>query len=516
MAPISNLGLKFREIARANPERPALRQTDGEITTYAQLDGLSNWLASVFLERGLRRGDVVGILHDKSPGAFAAMLACLKAGLIYTNLDPDSPWERLRKILRSCEPKVIINGFPGMPHAAEFQRQQSVVIHLREPAFATAWQRHDTTESPGLDDVTGADPAYIMFTSGSTGIPKGAVMSHANVLNFVAWAQDRFQLTPADILSNVNPMFFDNSVFDFYAAIFSGASMVPVSSTQVREPAQLIGVINRIGCTIWFSVPSLLVFLLTTRSLSAGDFPAVRTIIFGGEGFPKTKLKQLYDLFGGRADLENVYGPTECTCICSAHTVVPSDFTDMKALAPLGFLGANFDCEILAKSDATDVGELFLRGPGVGLGYYHDPERSREVFVQNPVDHQFEDIGYRTGDLVRRDASGRLHFVGRADFQVKHMGYRIELEEIEAALNSVAEVRECAVIYRKIRDGLGEIIGFVALSRPKPPEQLIRDVAGIIPPYMVPKHVTVLENLPKNASGKIDRQTLQTLTSAAA
>jgi amino acid adenylation domain-containing protein len=516
MAHISNLGLRFREIAGAHAERPALRHPEAEITSYAQLDRLSNRMARLLIERGLRRGDVVGLFHDKSPAAFASMLACLRIGLIYTNLDPESPWERLRKILQTCEPKAIINGFLETSHAAALKTQPAIVIHLRQPATAAELQQHDRDEFPGTGDVTGADPAYIMFTSGSTGTPKGAVMSHANVLGFVAWAQDRFQLTPEDVLSNVNPMYFDNSVFDFYAALFSGASMVPITSQQVREPAEVVGIINRLRCTVWFSVPSLLVFLLTTRALSPADFPSVRKIIFGGEGFPKAKLKQLYDLFGGRADLENVYGPTECTCISSAHTIVPSDLADMKALATLGFLAPNFDYEILGTNEASDVGELFLRGPGVGLGYYHDPNRTAEAFIQNPTHSRFPDIGYRTGDLVRRDASGRLHFVGRTDLQVKHMGYRIELEEIEAALNSVAEVKECAVIYRKMGDGLGEIVGFAALSRPKAPEELIRDVAGILPPYMVPKRVTVLESLPKNASGKIDRLALQTVTSAAA
>ena len=122
MAHIPNLGLKFREIAGANAERPALRQTDGEITTYAQLDRLSNRMASLLRQRGLRHGDVVGIFHDKSPGAFASMLACLKTGLIYTNLDPDSPWERLRKIIQTCEPKAIINGFPEAPHASDLEK----------------------------------------------------------------------------------------------------------------------------------------------------------------------------------------------------------------------------------------------------------------------------------------------------------------------------------------------------------------------------------------------------------
>jgi len=515
MAHLSNLGLKFSEVIGLHGGRPALRETGGEITTYAQLDQLSNRTGRLLLERGLRRGDVVAIFHDKSPAAFATMLACLKTGLIYTNLDPDSPWERIRKIVQTIEPKAIVNAFLEPPHSAELRRLEAAVLHLRQPATAAELLRRDDAEVPG-GGVTGNDPAYIMFTSGSTGVPKGAVISHANLLHFVAWAQNRFQLTPDDILSNVNPMYFDNSVFDFYGALFSGASMTPIRSEQFPEPRELVGMINKTRCTVWFSVPSLLIYLLTTRALSASDFSSVRKIIFGGEGFPKPKLKQLYDLFGARAELENVYGPTECTCICSAHTIRPSDFADMKGLATLGFLAPNFDYEILVRAPGEDTGELFLRGPGVGLGYFNDPARTGQAFEQNPVHDRFADVGYHTGDLVRRDVEGRFHFVGRADFQIKHMGYRIELEEIEAALSVLAEVKECAVIYRKLDAGLGEIIAFAALATPRTSEELLEGVAGIIPRYMVPRRVTVLETLPKNANGKIDRLVLQTMASAAA
>jgi D-alanine--poly(phosphoribitol) ligase subunit 1 len=516
MAHISNLGLKFREIVGNHAARPALVQAEGETTTYAELDQLSNRMARLLIGRGLRRGDVVGIFHDKSPAAFATTLACLKTGLIYTNLDPDSPWERIRKMIQTTEPKAIVNAFLEPPHAVELQRQRTNVIHLRQSATSAELLGREAAEVPDSGKVTGGHPAYIMFTSGSTGVPKGAVISHANLLNFIAWAQDRFQLTPGDILSNANPMHFDNSVFDFYGALFSGASLAPLSAEQVRDPRQVVGMINKTRCTVWFSVPSLLIYLLTTRALSAGDFPGVRKIIFGGEGFPKPKLKQLYDLFGGRAELENVYGPTECTCICSAHTIGPSDFTDMKALAPLGFLAPNFDYEILAQPPGEDAGELFLRGPNVGLGYFNDPARTAQAFEQNPTHGRFADIGYHTGDLVRRDADGRLHFIGRADFQIKHMGYRIELEEIEAALSLLAEVKECAVIYRRLDGGLGEIIAFAALAAPRTSEELIEGVAGIVPRYMVPRRVTVLEALPKNTNGKIDRVALQTMASAAA
>ena len=507
MAFVSNLSIAFQEIARRHESRTALiYPATGERVTYGELNLLAERIARMLWAKGLRHGQVAAMFHDKSPAAYAAMLACLRLGIIYTNLDPDSPWERLRKILGTCQPSVIINAFQEMPFGTDLEAE----------GFRNALHLHDMPESTGdvsLPDrciVGGGSPAYIMFTSGSTGLPKGAVMSHANVLWFIAWARDRFVITPDDVLTNVNPIYFDNSVFDFYSAIFSGAALVPITSEQVRDTRLLVRLINMAGCTIWFSVPSLLVYLLTTRALAVSDFPAIRKFIFGGEGFPKTKLRQLYDMFGARAALENVYGPTECTCICSAHTISAADFEDMQNLAPLGFLAKNFDFEVLPLDGARmDFGELFLRGPQVGLGYYNDPERTAKVFIQNPRHSLYADIGYRTGDLVHRDVRGWLHFKGRVDFQIKHMGYRIELEEIEAALNTLPDVKECAVIYQKLGEGLGQILAFAATSSPDSSKELLRNIAAIVPPYMVPRRVIVMDSLPKNASGKIDRAGLQ-------
>ena len=218
-------------------------------------------------------------------------------------------------------------------------------------------------------------------------------------------------------------------------------------------------------------------------------------------------------MFGGRAGLENVYGPTECTCICSAYTISAADFHDMQNLAPLGLLAQNFDFEILPLDEtAPDFGELFLRGPQVGLGYYNDPERTAKVFIQNPRHSLYADIGYRTGDLVYRDVRGWLHFKGRADFQIKHMGYRIELEEIEAAINTLPNVKECAVIYQKLGEGLGQIIAFTATSLSVSSEELLHKITGIVPRYMAPRRVIIMDLLPKNANGKIDRAALQTFT----
>ncbi len=512
MAFVSNLGIAFHENARLHASRTALTYpATGETVTHGELGAMADQIAHVLWRKGLRQGAVVAMFHDKSPAAFAAMLACLRLGIVYSNLDPDSPWERVRKILAGCKPSAIINAFDVLPFATEFATENfAMTIDLRR-----LQDTGNLEPLPALESVCGSSPAYIMFTSGSTGTPKGAVMSHANLLWFIGWAQNRFQVTPNDVLTNVNPIYFDNSVFDFYTAVFSGACLAPIKHEQVRDTRVLVKAINTARCTIWFSVPSLLVYLLTTRALTAADFPSLRKFIFGGEGFPKSKLKQLYDLFGARVDLENVYGPTECTCICSAYTINSGDFDDMQNLAPLGSLSQNFDYEILPLDDnQPNFGELFLRGPHVGLGYYDDPVRTAKSFGQNPRHTLFSDIGYRTGDLVLRDESGRLHFKGRADFQIKHMGYRIELEEIEAALNTLSGVAECAVVYQKMGDGLGQILAYAASTVDLASDDLIAQIGKLVPAYMVPRRLTVMRSLPKNANGKIDRVALQTLATA--
>jgi D-alanine--poly(phosphoribitol) ligase subunit 1 len=506
MSFIPNLGIAFEDVATRHAGRTALIYPEtGERVTYGELNLLVDRIARILWARGLRHGQVAAIFHDKSPAAFAAMLACLRLGIVYTNLDPDSPWERLHKILASCRPNLIVTAFQAMPYATELEAEGYQTLQLRDISTSS-----EIEPVPDYRATTGGNPAYIMFTSGSTGMPKGAVMSHANLLWFIAWARERFAITSEDVLTNVNPIYFDNSVFDFYAAIFSGAALVPVTSDQVRDTRLLVRLVNDAGCTIWFSVPSLLVYMLTTRALAASDLPVIRKIIFGGEGFPKPKLRQLYEMFGARAGLENVYGPTECTCICSAQAIRAADFEDMHNFAPLGLLAENFDFEILPlDANVPDFGELFLRGPQVGLGYYNDPERTARAFIQNPRHSLYTDIGYRTGDLVHRDARGWLHFKGRADFQVKHMGYRIELEEIEAAFNHLPVVKECAVVYQKLGEGMGQILAFVATSSPVSQEELLQNVSAIVPSYMVPRRVVVMDLLPKNANGKIDRVTLQ-------
>jgi D-alanine--poly(phosphoribitol) ligase subunit 1 len=506
---VYNLSIKFKEVVERFPGKVALQYPDGIGYTFLELDVLSNYFANVLWTQEIRQGDVIAIFNEKSVCGYALMIACLKTGVVYTNLDSSSPWVRLHKIISTSNPKAVFcdeglsDIFPELEN--DFPKIKRLPLSKKYAGVM------DIVHPPFIDqNFHGNSPAYIMFTSGSTGFPKGAVMSHSNVLHFISWGRQTFEVSSTDIFTNANPIYFDNSVFDFYVSIFNGATLVPLSHSLVKSPKELVQAINASGCTIWFSVPSLLVYLLTTKVLKEIDFPNITRISFGGEGFPKNKLKQLFDLFGHRVTLFNVYGPTECTCICSSYKITKDDFNVMNELAPLGFMAPNFGYEILPTSqENSSLGELALLGPCVGLGYYNDPERTSKSFVQNPK-VSFNQLMYKTGDLVERMPNGYLRFRGRVDNQIKHMGYRIELEEIEAAFSTLSYVDEVGVIYEKISTELGQIKAFISVNKSDLDERSISDdIKNIVPSYMVPRKIVVLERLPKNQNGKIDRKQLK-------
>jgi len=309
----------------------------------------------------------------------------------------------------------------------------------------------------------------------------------------------------------LSPLYFDNSVFDFYTALFSGACLVPISKETSKNPKSLVEAVDQQKCTVWFSVPSLLVYLLKMRVLSKSNMTSIGLIIFGGEGFPKGELKKLYELYADRASLVNVYGPTEGTCICSSYNIVDTDFEDMNKLAPLGVINPNFDYLIMnehsTEVEAGEKGELCLIGPNVGLGYVNDKERTNNSFFQNPKVLSHREIIYKTGDLVY-EKNGLLWFSGRVDNQIKHMGYRIELEEIESALNGLGYISQSAVLYIRVNVNYGKIIAFIATHENVDESTIKADLTDIIPEYMIPSVIEIHEELPKNANGKVDKKQL--------
>ena len=503
-----NVAALFQEVVERHPDGRALVWTAAPAVTFGELDRLSNRAARLLHGYGVGRGDRVCIRLDKSTLTYALIIACLKTGAPYVVVDPANPAVRAGHIVAKCQPKVV---FSAKESPLEISHDSVVVVDAEDPLRVLDGFPDGPLE-PG-HDVTGADPAYIMFTSGSTGFPKGAAMSHANVMNFIAWARTRFAVTPDDVFTNVNPLYFDNSVFDVYASLFNGASLAPFDAATVKDPYTLIERIDGLGCTVYFSVPSLLIYLQTLKLITPGVFTRVRTLVFGGEGYPKTKLRELYDCFHPRIELVNVYGPTECTCICSAHVIAAADFSDLDGYPPLGALVPNFSYAILNEREEPvapgDTGCLWLSGPCVGLGYFNDDELTRKAFRQNPLHTRYRDWSYRTGDLVRLGPEdGKIHFVGREDSQIKHQGYRIELGEIEHALGRIAGVDEACVIHSS-RDGLSLIVAVVASRSGLAATAVKKEIAGLLPPYMVPGRIDVLPQLPKNANGKIDRTLLK-------
>ena len=507
-----NLALRFQRVAAERSQNIATWFNEKEFTTFLELNQLANRIARLLLKRGVTAAEVVCLSGEKSAYAFASMIACLKIGAVYCVLDPDSPVERLRKIFATCKPKVLVAEREFLARLTELLATVAVEIVAKDSdSLAQLLGDYDDSDLNLTQEITGTSPAYIMFTSGSTGFPKGAVMTHANLLNLIDWSRETFKIAPEDILTNVNPLYFDNSVFDFYSALFNGARLVPFSKTEVKDPKLLVEKVDAARCTLWFSVPSLLIFLQTMKAADGQRMKSIERFVFGGEGYPKAKLKALFDAYPA-STLFNVYGPTECTCICSSYQLSAADFEDPKGLPPLGNIAANFS--FLIVDEAGNVvpegatGELCLLGPNVGKGYYNDSERTTASFVQNPLHHNFPDLMYKTGDLARLDpVDGKIYIQGRKDNQIKHMGYRIELEEIESALNCLSYISEAAVLHNS-SNGLSRIVAVVCTTESCADQLIKQDLRLIIPDYMIPAVFYREEILPKNPNGKVDRRYL--------
>jgi D-alanine--poly(phosphoribitol) ligase subunit 1 len=502
----ANAAAIFADVARERRDAIAIRWTRDAHTTYARLDAVSNQIARILLDRGVRKRDTVCLAGDKCLATYGAMLACLKIGAPYFAVDPGNPRSRLQSMVDRCRPVLALVGSSVDP--ATFRCDTLLV---EEGASELPWLA-------GVDDrevdvpwtIAGSDPAYVMFTSGSTGAPKGATISQNNLVNFIHWAQYQFDIDADDVLTNLNPLFFDNSVFDIYASLFTGASLVPFTAATLRDPHAVLARVDELGCTMYFSVPSLLIYFQRLKLVGPASFPSLKKIVFGGEGYPKPMLAKMYKAVGHRIQLHNVYGPTECTCICSVYRISDLDFTDLKGYPPLGRLIPNFSYVILDEASRAvapgETGELCLGGPCVGLGYYGAPEQTAAVFVQNPTHGRFFDRLYKTGDLVKYDpVDQKIHFVGRADTQIKHQGYRIELGEIEHALLTIDGVDEAAAIHMSA-SGTSRILAVVA-STDSLAASAVRAILGdALPKYMIPERIIVARQLPKNANGKIDRK----------
>ncbi|HEV2424174.1 MAG TPA: amino acid adenylation domain-containing protein [Terriglobia bacterium] len=499
------------------PERPAVWARERSIS-YGELEERSNQVAHLLRDRGLAKGDRVGLFFPKAVESVVAMFGVLKAGGVYVALDPGAPAGRIEYIIQNCGIRGLVTTGEKL-RALDPQQIPSVEFNLLaeekaspEAANQIPWAAlsgFNGSRPPGPRQPTTLDLAYIIYTSGSTGRPKGVMLTHQNALTFVEWCADEFQVKPEDHLSNHAPLHFDLSVFDVYNAMEAGACVYMIPEDVQLFPASLTRFIVEKGISIWYSVPSALVFLVLHGRLAAANLSKLRIILFAGEVFPMKYLRQLADLVP-HAHLYNLYGPTE-TNVCTYYKVDRAVLPEQERL-PIG--RACLNTEVFAVdgqdrviSEPGGEGELYVRGPSVTPGYWGDPDKTHKMVVPNRFQPHFEENLYRTGDLVRLSEGGDYDFLGRRDSQIKSRGYRIELGEIEAVLLAHESVREAAVIAVADEEIGARLRAFVTAHNGSPLElsELQHHCASKLPHYMIPERIQVRDAMPKTSTGKIDR-----------
>jgi amino acid adenylation domain-containing protein len=526
----------LKESAARRPRLPAVASGE-RFLTYGELDRLSNQVARALLARGVQPGDRVGILIPKSAASVVAMFGVLKAGACYVPLDPGSPAARLSSIMRDSGIAVALAD-QGTAHQAVAMADS--VPQLRGVIVTgPPWGREDIQAPGPLPagpdvlpwDAVLAEPdtelaeeraietdlAYILYTSGSTGTPKGVMISHRNSLTFVTWAVACAGLTEQDRVCSPAPLNFDLSVFDVFASCQATACMVVLPERMTLFPARLAEWLERERISVWYSVPSILTMLVTYGNLPESDLSRLREIIFAGEVFPVKHLTRLMAELPHTRYL-NWYGPTE-TNVCTSFEVPATDsragLAGWAAPVPIGKACAN--TAVFAVTDEGrqvdrpgEAGELYVRGPSLMQGYWGQPEKTRQVLVQNPVQQAYDEPAYRTGDMVTLDSDGNYVFVGRRDGMVKTRGYRVELGEVEAALYEHPAIREAVVLPvpdELLGNRLRAVVsadGSGGLDR----REVLEHCRRKLPSYMVPDVVEFCETLPKTSTGKIDRARL--------
>jgi clorobiocin biosynthesis protein CloN4 len=473
-----------REQARKSPGLLAVSGPDGQMT-YGELDREADALAVALAGRGVRPGDRVALWLPKSGRAVAVMQAALRLGAAYVPIDPLGPVARTVRLVRDCAPRVVVT-------TAEW------AVRLRRRGVTAAVPYPEGLERVGPVPDPGGDPgdlAYILYTSGSTGTPKGVCLSHRNALAFVDWAVAEIGACPADRFASHAPFHFDLSVLDLYAAFRAGASVHLIPAEMSFAPAMLVDFMLRRRITVWYSVPSALILMARDGGMlkvPPSDF-SLRVLLYAGESFPVKYLRLLRDYLPMR--ILNLYGPTE-TNVCAFYEVAGIPAGQVRSV-PIG-RACSGDRLWAVRDDGApagsgEEGELVVDGPTVMLGYWGRPGQGGRP--------------YRTGDRVILLGSGDYQFLGRRDGMVKVRGYRVEIGEIEAALQAHPGIADVAVVLA----GTGmdaKIVAYVVAAGTSAPGllELKRHCAAALPRHMIIDVVRHVTELPRTGTGKLDRR----------
>jgi len=514
------------ERAAARPEARAVLSQDGSLT-YGELEASSNRLARILRELDCRRGDRVALLMPKAPAAIAALLGVLKADAAYVPLDPAGPPARLARMLEVCGcHSILAAGRTGTLLRAALAcatlERPPLLGWLDagappdadlKPAF-TAADLRALPATPPASANRDTDLAQILFTSGSTGQPKGVMITHYSVLRFLEWASEYFGISGSDRASQHPPLHFDLSTFDIFGTLGAGAELHLVPPALNLLPHKLAQLIRKARLTQWFSVPSLLNLMAKFDVVRQGDFPELRRVLWCGEVLPTPTLIYWMQRLP-HVRFTNLYGPTEAT-IASSHYTVPRCPAHETEPIPIGTACAGEELLILDGAlrpvAAGETGDLYIRGVGLSAGYWRDPEKTHDAFLPYRAETGTEDRIYRTGDLARRGSDGLIYFEGRRDQQIKSRGYRIELGEIETALHAFPELRDSAVVAVQSAgfEGWAICCAYVPMrGRSLDPHHLRQRLAQVLPSYMLPARWMRCDVLPRNPNGKTNRPELR-------
>jgi amino acid adenylation domain-containing protein len=483
------------------PDRVAITGPAGALT-YRELDELANRFAHLFRELGVRPGDRVGVHLPRSARTVAAMLGASRAGAVYVPLDPGSPPQRMKVIATDCQLRHVVISrelLASWRYAGVCEPVEHFVLggdgpldDLSGPASVHPWA--EVLGSPATPlPPAGESPdelAYILYTSGSTGVPKGVMISHRNALAFVDWACEQIALDDRDRVASVAPFHFDLSVFDLWGSLSRGATVAIVDEAMVGSGRRMLDRIREARISVWYSVPTALVLMLEQGDLAECGSPSLRCVFFAGEVFPVRHLRRTMAAIP-HARFFNLFGPTE-TNVCLAYEVKEPPPAEASGI-PIGAPSCGDTMAILDPEGRPvapgEIGELFIEGPTVMLGYWDAGRRT-------PAPHP-----YPTGDLVSLRPDGQAMYHGRRDHLVKIHGFRVELGEVEAAVSCHAGIQEALVM------AVDQQLVLVAV--PTDPSVSVLDVkrhcATRLPQYMVPVDVRLVKALPRTSSGKADR-----------
>lgn len=493
----------LEKTASEKPAQIAFGDEHSEIT-FTELKQGAQALGS-FLAGKIRHRQPVAFYLEKSTLAIRGMLGAVYAGGFYSVLDVRQPKTRTESVLRVLEPGILLTDREHYETAAALDYPGEVCCIEDLLDYPVEEEQLEMIRSRALD----TDPLYVNFTSGSTGVPKGVTVCHRSVLEFIDCFVELFTISGEDIIGNQAPFDFDVSVKDIYSGLATGARVQIIPRNYFSSPMQLMDYLadHRVTTLVW--AVSAMCFVSIMNGFAYRVPETVNKVLFSGEVLPIKHLK-VWKSYLPDAMFVNLYGPTEITCNCTYY-ILDGEYALDETL-PIGRAFPNENVFLLDDQDRLVTepgvqGEICVGGTAVALGYYRDPERTAQAFVQNPLNQAYHDRIYRTGDLGKLDADGNFVYVSRKDFQVKHLGHRIELGEIETAAVAQDHVSRACCIYDSEKK---KLLLFYTGEMEK--TELLHALKSILPPFMIPNVLYTMEEMPMNKNGKIDRGKLLELT----